>query len=137
MRLPPDFRRPGSPQKSGNDWYDADYDRILIEQSIAKQYGVLPSQQENLKYSDWYKMVSGLMHDTPLGQVVRVRSEADKEIIKNYTSDQRAIRDEWSHFLASRSEKKKFTKEDEADWYRQMANFEHAFASAFSLNMGK
>lgn len=82
-------------------------------------------------------MVSGLMHDTPLGQVVRIRSETDKEIIKNFDPDQRAIRDEWSHFLASRNEKKNFTKEDEADWYQQMSNLERAFASAFGLKTGK
>jgi hypothetical protein len=82
-------------------------------------------------------MVSGLMHDTPLGQVVRIRSETDREIIKNFDPEQRAIRDQWSRFLASRVKEKEFTKEDETDWYRQMANLERAFASAFSSKMGK
>ena len=77
-------------------------------------------------------MVSGLMDDTPLGRVVGVRSETDKDIIKNFTPEQRAIRDEWSRFLASRVEGKGFTKSDEADWYKQMAEMERAFAAAFS-----
>ena len=125
-----DFRNPSkNPQKSSNDWYDIDYDRVLIEQSIAKQYGVLPSDQENLKYSDWSKMVGGLMDDTPLGHAVGVRSETDKDIIKNYTKEQRAVRDEWSRFLASRVTAKEFS---EADWGEQMAELEKAFAAAFS-----
>lgn len=104
---------------------------MLIQQSIAKQYGVLPSEQENLKYSDWAKMVGGLMDDTPLGHVVGVRSETNKEIIKNYTNEQRAIRDDWSRFLASRVTGKEFTKSDEANWDKQMAEMERAFAAAF------
>lgn len=105
-----------------------DYDRVLIEQSVAKQYGVLPSKQENLHYSDWSKMVSGLMDDTPLGRVVGVRCEIDKDIIKNYTPEQRAVRDEWSRFLASRVTTKEIS---EVDWYKQMAEIERSFAAAF------
>ncbi|MGX8702075.1 hypothetical protein [Caproiciproducens sp.] len=104
---------------------------------MAKQYGVLPSEQENLKYSDWSKMVSGLMDDTPLGRVVGVRSETNKDIIKNYTKEQRAVRDEWPRFLASRVKDEKFTKSDEADWYKQMAEMELAFAAAFSPKVGR
>ena len=71
----PDFRKPKKQQNDEETWYDLEFDHVLIEQSIAKQYGVLPSEQGALKYSDWAKMVSGLMDDTPLGRVVAVRSE--------------------------------------------------------------
>ena len=71
-----------------------DYDAVLIEQSIAKQYHVLPSEQGELSYCDWAKLVSGLMHDTPLGQVVALRSEDDPEILKHMTAEQRAVRRE-------------------------------------------
>ncbi len=132
MRL--DFRNPKSRQPNSNSWYDVDYDKILIEQSIAKQYGVLPSEQENLKYSDWSKMVSGLMDDTPLGRVVGVRSETNKDIIKNFTKEQRAVRNEWSRFLASRVTTEQFS---ETDWNEQMAEMERAFEAAFSLKTGR
>jgi len=79
-----------------------DYDRVLIEQSIAKQYGVLPSAQGDLRYSDWAKMVSGLMDDTPLGRVVGTRMEQDREILKHYTPEQRRIRSEWTQFCAQK-----------------------------------
>lgn len=75
-----------------------DYDAVLIEQSIAKQYHVLPSEQRELSYCDWAKLVSGLMHDTPLGQVVALRSEDDPEILKHMTAEQRAVRREWFAF---------------------------------------
>lgn len=79
-----------------------EYDAVLIEQSIAKQYHILPSQQECLPYSDWAKMLSGLMDDTPLGRIVSIRSEQDQNILKNFTSGQRKIQQEWRSFIAGR-----------------------------------
>lgn len=73
---------------------------MLIEQSIAKQYGVLPSEQENLRYTDWAKMVGGLMDDTPLGRVAAIRAETDREVIRKMTPDQWEIRSEWAEFRA-------------------------------------
>ena len=103
------------------------YDRILIEQSIAKQYGVLPSQQEELSYSDWYKMVGGLMEDTPLGQVVGVRSEKDKERLKHFSPAQRRIRAEWTHFIG----RKKNCPEQKAAQQQQLASLQMALAEMF------
>ena len=48
---------------------------MLIEQSIAKQYGILPAAQGELGWAEWVKLVGGLMDDTPLGRVVAVRNE--------------------------------------------------------------
>lgn len=77
---------------------------MLIEQSIAKQYGILPSEQESLRYSDWAKMVSGLMEDTPLGRVVSIRSEDDPDVIRHMTPDQRRMRSDWlTHRMARQS----------------------------------
>lgn len=69
---------------------------MLIEQSIAKQYGVLPSAQRELSWGEWAKLVSGLMDDTPLGRVVAVRCETDREIIRHFSPWQRQVRAEWS-----------------------------------------
>lgn len=35
------------------------------------------------------------MPETPLGQIVSIRSEDDKEILKHFTPDQHRIRNEW------------------------------------------
>ena len=40
-------------------------------------------------------MLSGIMYKTPLGQVVSIRSEENKEILKSFSKEQKRIRDEW------------------------------------------
>ena len=92
---------------------------MLIEQSIAKQYGVLPSQQEEMKYSDWAKLLSGIMHDTPLGQVVSIRRETDQKIIKTYNADQMKIRHDWQKFCAKNRPP---TPEEEKRMYARLEN---------------
>ena len=105
-------------------WYDLEYDRVLIEQSIAKQYRVLPSEQGDLRYSDWIKMVSGLMDDTPLGRIVMIRSETDKERIKNFSPEQRRIQSDWKRFRSQRLQHF-----DSNDYDKQMLALESMFAS--------
>ena len=102
-----------------------DFDAVLIEQSIAKQYHILPSEQGNLSYSDWSKLVSGLMHDTPLEQVVAIRSEDDKDVLKKMTPEQRAVRSEWFAFRASNVQ---YSAED---MRRQSEQLEKMIASLF------
>lgn len=96
----PDFKKT---KQSNNEFYDIEFDRVLIEQSVAKQYGILPSMQDDLKYSDWSKLVGGLMNDTPLGQVVAIRNEKDRNILKEMTSEQKRIRSEWQSFNSSKA----------------------------------
>nr|MCR4889008.1 bacteriophage Gp15 family protein [Ruminococcus sp.] len=59
-------------QELSDKWYDLEYDRELIVQSVAKQYGLLPSEQEEMSYSEWLLLVGGIMEDTPLGQTVLI-----------------------------------------------------------------
>lgn len=40
-------------------------------------------------------MISGLMADTPLGQIVGIRAEKDPKAIKQFTPDQKRIHKEW------------------------------------------
>ena len=96
-----DFPKQRKTKNKYDDFYDLEFDAILIEQSIAKQYHILPSEQEDLSYSDWAKLVSGLMNDTPLGRVIEIRSEDDAEIIKNMNPDQLEIRRKWQDFCSS------------------------------------
>lgn len=82
-------------QAACETWYDPDYDRVLIEQSIVKQYGILPSAQGDLQYSDWAKMVGGLMEDTPLGKVVAIRSERDTTVKRQWLPAAKKIYSDW------------------------------------------
>ena len=42
------------------------------------------------------------MHDTPLGRIVSIRQEDDKDIIKNYGAAEKKIRSEWTAFRDSK-----------------------------------
>lgn len=48
-----------------------------------------------MQWSEFCMLLGGLMHDTPLGNIISIRSETDKNVIKNYTKDQRRIYNEW------------------------------------------
>lgn len=125
MTLRVDFTTKSKKKNKYDDFYDLEYDAVLIEQSIAKQYHILPSQQEDLSYSDWAKLVSGLMNDTPLGKIVEIRSEDDAEIIKNMTKEQLAIRSEWQSFVNSH------ITYSEEDMQKQSEMLEKMMASLF------
>ena len=122
--MPTDFR---TKQNNTQDAaYDQDYDKVLIEQSIATQYGILPGQQGDLPYSEWSKLVSGLMDDTPLGRVVAVRTETDRKVISQFSTWQRQIRADWNAFKA-----KRMSQQSTEDMEQQMKQLERMLASAF------
>lgn len=129
-RLRLDFRKP---KQQIEFWYDMEKDAVLIEQSIAKQYGIIPSEQEELKYSDWAKLVSGLMEDTPLGRIVSIRSETDREAIRKFTSEQKKVYNYWQRF---RSRKIMSDPEFLRSYEEQMKALERSFAAAFGKKGG-
>lgn len=67
------------------------------------------------------------MHDTPLGQVVRIRSENDKDIIKNFGAYEKRIRTDWTEFRNARISEK-FTEQDKLDATKY---FEKLFSGMF------
>lgn len=48
-----------------------------------------------MSWQEFCNLVSGLMHDTPLGQIVAIRAEKDPSVIKGFTSEQKRIRNDW------------------------------------------
>lgn len=48
-----------------------------------------------MSWGEFCTLLSGIMPDTPLGQVVSIRSETDRAVLKHFTPDQRRIRNEW------------------------------------------
>lgn len=120
-------RRKRTPFPSPNSevWYDLEHDAELITQSVAKQYKLLPSEQEKIHYSEWLLLVGGLMEDTPLGQVVLIRKENDPERLKHFSNYEKRIRNEWRNFLANKKKKQGMKPEDVAKM------FEAAFAKMF------
>ena len=48
-----------------------------------------------MSWGEFCSLLKGVMPKTPLGQIVSIRAEEDKDILKNFTKDQHQIRDEW------------------------------------------
>ena len=69
-------------------------DYELIEASFLSQYGIRLKVTE-LQFDEFLNLVSCLMPDTPLGQIVAIRSETDAEVINNFTEAQKQIRNDW------------------------------------------
>ena len=78
-----------------------DYD--LIEASFLKQYGIRLKTTE-LQYDEFLNLTSCLMPDTPLGQIVAIRSEKDAKVIQEFTDSQRKIYDDWHNRKQSNNE---------------------------------
>ena len=48
-----------------------------------------------MKWDEFRDLLVGIGPETPLGRIVAIRSEDDKEILKHFTKAQRRIRSEW------------------------------------------
>jgi len=48
-----------------------------------------------MTWDEFCTLLSGIMPKTPLGQIVSIRSEEDEDMLKNFTKEQHAIRNEW------------------------------------------
>ena len=45
-------------------------------------------------------LISGLLPDTPLGKIIQIRSENNKETLKHFTPDMHKIRNDWRNRMA-------------------------------------
>lgn len=66
----------------------------MIEASFAMQYGIR-LRNDDMSWSEFCTLLTGIMPETPLGQIVSIRSEENKDILKNFTKEQHKIRNEW------------------------------------------
>lgn len=87
----PDFKRSNNQES----FYDIREDWALIEASLATQYGIRIRQHTDMPWDEFCTLVAGLMPDTPLGNIVTIRSEKDRKVIKNFTPAQRKIYNDW------------------------------------------
>lgn len=83
-------------QNNDESFYDLIDDFYLIESSFAQQYGIrLRMEIDTMKWGEFSSLLSGLNGDTPLGNIVRIRSEKDPKVIKNFTENEKRIRSKW------------------------------------------
>ena len=108
------------------DWYDLYEDWGLIEASFTSQYGIRLRQEDDMSWSEFCTLLAGIMPETPLGQVVSIRSENDKEVLKSFTKEQHRIRNEWRR----RRTKAVALNKDEVK--KQLKIFQEAMKKAFS-----
>lgn len=79
-----------------------------------------------MSWGEFITLLGGLNSKTPLGQVISIRSENDKDILKHFTPEQHRIRNEWR----SRNVKKLTTmSKEEAE--RQIKAFQDMCKKAF------
>lgn len=123
--------RNGFESKPHNTWYDIREDWDLIEASFASQYGIRIRYQTDMPWTEFCVLVSGLMHDTPLGQVVAIRAETDEDMIKSFSPDQKRIRDEWRDRQAEKQ------LEDPEQLDKDMEQLGKMFANMFGTGVKK
>lgn len=68
-----------------------------------------------MTWSEFSSLLSGIMPETPLGQIVAIRSEEDRDVLKNFTKEQHEIRNEWRSKRA-----KSMTEEDARESIRHI-----------------
>lgn len=117
-KLLPDFN-------NGESFYDLREDWPLIEASLAAQYGIRIRQHTDMPWDEFCTLISGLMPETPLGNIVTIRSEKDRKIIKNFTPAQRKIYNDWRLKAAN----SKLSNPEQLE--KSMKNFEMSFAQMF------
>lgn len=50
---------------------------------------------DSMDWQEFCTLLSGIMPETPLGQIVKIRSEDNKDMLKLFTPEQKRIRSEW------------------------------------------
>lgn len=78
-----------------------------------------------MTWGEFCTLLKGIMPKTPLGQVVSIRAEEDKDILKNFTKEQHEIRNDWRNRNNSVME---MTEEEKAEKIKEVQNI---FAKAF------
>ena len=86
--------------------YDPGYDLFddwdLIASSLKTQYGYsIRKEIDDLSWGELISDIEGLNSETPLGNVIRIRKEKDREVLKKFTPEELKIRNEWRNKSAS------------------------------------
>ena len=107
-------------QKNNEIWYDLFEDWDLIASSLKTQYGYsIRKEIDRLSWGELCSDIAGLNGDTPLGNIIRIRSEKDSEVIKNFSQTEREIYNRWNNKQADAM--------SEQDYEQAMKNIEKVF----------
>lgn len=71
-----------------------------------------------MPYTEFCSYLAGIMPDTPLGNIVQIRAEDDKNMLKGFTKEQKKIRSEWRNKQAKEMNPK--SAEDAIEMFKNM-----------------
>lgn len=95
----------------------------MVEASFTAQYGIRLRNEPDMSWAEFSTLLAGIMEKTPLGQIVSIRSEEDENMLKNFTQEQHAIRNEWRN-----KQIEKMTEEEKQEKTKEiMEMFKKAF----------
>ncbi len=87
-----DFKNPSNYES----YYDLFEDWDLIESSFAQQYSIrLRKNIREMEWGEFSSLLAGINGETPLGNIVRIRSEKNPEMLKKFTPEEKRIRNKW------------------------------------------
>lgn len=90
-------------RESEDPYYDLFDDFDVIISSFQTQYGLRLSREINgMMWNEFVALLSGLGPETPLGRLVAIRAENDKDILKTFSPAQKRIRNEYRRRRAKR-----------------------------------
>lgn len=58
------------------------------------QYGIR-LRNDDMAWNEFCTLLTGIMPKTPLGEIVSIRCEENKDVLKNFTQEQHKIRNDW------------------------------------------
>lgn len=68
----------------------------MIVASFQSQYGIRLSKEiQSMSWGEFKDLLAGLGPETPLGRIVAIRAEEDKDVLKHFSAEQNRIRNEW------------------------------------------
>lgn len=83
-------------KEKSSSYIDEDEDWGLIVSSFAQMYGIrLMSEDCDITVPEYYMLLQSLNSDTPLGQIVSIRAETNKDVMKHWGSAEKRIRIDW------------------------------------------
>lgn len=96
-------------RESSDPFYDLIEDFDLIVSSFQTQYGIrLSKELHAMKWDEFRDLLVGIGPETPLGRIVSIRAEEDKDVLKHFSKEQKRIRSEWRNRRAKEKPKAQF-----------------------------
>jgi Bacteriophage Gp15 protein. len=59
------------------------------------QYTLREADIAVMEWREFSVLLAGILQDTPLGNIVRIRAEEDKDVLKNFSKEEHSIRNLW------------------------------------------